>query len=88
MPGTGIGAFLVGEAQQIIGAGAVIFGKGDQNLGRDVPFAGFIIGIANLRAPQIFRKVFLQLVRIFPQISDPFIHFVHLHQKVFTKKYI
>ena len=47
----------------------------DQRFGRNIPFAIFVIGIANLGTVQQLGKIFLFQVMIFPKIPDSLIHF-------------
>ena len=71
---SGVRGVFVRQAEQIIHTGVIVQSKRFQYFGGNIPFAGFVIGVADLRALQIRRKIFLEQVMIFPQVSDSFIH--------------
>ena len=74
LSGGRIGRGLIGTAQEIVCAGAVEIRQLQQYVGGDVPFAHFIVGIADLGALQIGGQVLLQQVPILPQVADASIH--------------
>ena len=76
--GAGIGGGFIGEAQQVVGAGAVKRRQLDQHPGGDVPLADFIVGIAYLGAVEDLRQVLLPQVPVLPQVADSSIHSVRL----------
>ena len=70
----GVRAAEVGATEKVVGAGAVIIRQADENVGRDVALAHFVVRIADLRAAQILGKVLLPQVAVLPQVADALIH--------------
>lgn len=64
----------VRQAQQIVRAHLIELGQPDQNIGGDIPFPRFIIGVAHLRALQIGRQILLKQIGVLPQVPDPSIY--------------
>ena len=76
-----IGLFLIGQTQNIIHAHMVIPGQGNQHLGRNHPFAGFIVSVSALRDIDAGTQLRLGQVGIFPEVADSFISFSHFNHR-------
>ena len=69
---------IIGQAEKIISACAIVKGKSNQYVRGNIAFAHLIIGVTDLCAFEIRGKIFLKQVMIFPQIPDPFVHILPL----------
>lgn len=65
-----IGLFVVGQAEDIIGAGAVILGKLDDDLNGHDPQPAFIFRVKRLIAVEIFTDFLLGFIVVFSEIPD------------------
>ena len=83
----GVGAAEVGATEKVVGAGAVKIRQTDEDVGRDVTLAHFVVRIADLRAAQILGKVLLPQVAVLPQVADTSIHFCVLLCSKCHRKY-
>ena len=75
---SGIRLPLVGQPQQVIGAGVVVAGKLYEDFRRYAAGADFIVGVGDLAAIQVIRQLLLGEIPILPQLPDTGI--THGHQ--------
>lgn len=75
---SGIRLSLIGQPQQIVGAGVVVAGKLYENFCRYAAGADFVVGVGDLAALQVSRHFLLCEIPILPQFPDTGI--THGHQ--------
>ena len=75
---SGIRLSLIGQPQQIVGAGVVVTGKLYENFRRYAAGADFVVGVGDLAALQVSRHLLLCEIPILSQLPDTGI--THGHQ--------
>ena len=75
--GTGIAGGVICLAEEVVDAGVVEIGQGDEDGRGDIALAGLVFGVTGLGHVQDFGDLCLIQVPVFPQVAESCADHVH-----------